>query len=105
MLISSYCSCGVQNLYITFLAWVSMALQSVVQVFLVAINTCIRAGQTVHFTSIMQALYNGKEGVLVTFLHSHLHTICSHLHTVSTEGLSYPSVRLLIGLLIQGLEL
>ena len=48
----------------------------------------------------MQALYNGKEGVLVIFLHSDLHTICRHLHAAWTEGLSYPSVRLLVGLLI-----
>jgi hypothetical protein len=77
-----------------------MALQSVIQIFLVAINTCIRASQAVHFTSIMQALCNGKEGVLVTFLHSDLHTICFHFHTSWTEELSYPPVRLLVGLLI-----
>ena len=89
-----------KNIYITFLAWVSMALQSVIQIFLVAINTCIWAGQTVHFTSIMQALYNRKEGVLVTLLHSDLYTICSHLHIVWTEGLSYPSFRPFVGLFI-----
>jgi len=77
-----------------------MALQSVIQIFFVTINTCIRAGQTVHFTSIMQALYNWKEGVLVIFLHSDLHTICHHLHTAWTEVLSYPPIRLLIGLVI-----
>jgi len=41
-----------------------------------------------------------KEGVLVTFLHSDLHTICCHLYTAGTEGLRYHSARLLVRLLI-----